>query len=300
MHSDEWYRFLEACIHDACVFEATARKPGNVHPHAAFDDVCFADFVRSAEVTAPVLAQAGRLGVGVAIRQAVVCTQQAVGRNTNLGIILLLAPLAATSPEGDLLTGITDVLDRLSVDDARECYEAICLAHPGGLGQSSQEDVHQPPRVTLREAMRLAADRDLVARQFACGYHEVLEQGVPRLVGDLEANGWETATIRLHLWFMSRYPDSLIIRKCGADIATEAAGQAQQILDAGWPETQAAREMLATFDRWLRADGHRRNPGTSADLVAATLFAVLRDKRVPDIHSPRHSREGGNPEFGTS
>ena len=35
------------------------------------------------------------------------------------------------------------------------------------------------------------------------------------------------------------------------------------------------------FDAWLRADGHRRNPGTTADLIAASLFAAFRDGILP-------------------
>ena len=36
------------CAQLACVLEATARKPGNVHRFADFDDVSYLDFVTAA------------------------------------------------------------------------------------------------------------------------------------------------------------------------------------------------------------------------------------------------------------
>ncbi len=277
----DWRAHLQGCLSAACILEATARKPGNVHPGAAFADVTFEDFVRSAQVTAPVLADARDQGVGRAIREAVAVTQRAVGRNTNLGIILLLAPLAASSPEVELGAGIDDVLEALTIDDARECFAAIRQAAPGGIGHAEQQDVSASPTVTLREAMALAAERDLIARQYSRGFEDVLQFGVPALLEELKGHDWETATIRLHLRFMVRHPDSHIMRKCGSAVARSAVELAQRVLDADWPVTPTSARSLEELDRWLRADGHRRNPGTSADLVAASLFATLRDRRAP-------------------
>ncbi len=275
---DSWQVHLRATIHAACVLEATARKPGNVHPGAAFEDVRFEDFVRSADVIAPILAETQQLGVGSAIREAVSVTRRAVGKNTNLGIILLIAPLAAV-PEGmPLGEGICQILDDLTVDDARHCFEAIRIAQPGGLGNSGEQDVQEAPTVTLREAMQLASERDRVAAQYANGFRDVLEFGVPILLGPDWADERERAVIRLHLRLMAEYPDTLISRKCGPAVAVESARMAKSVLDAGWPTRDAGAEAFDRFDDWLRADGHRRNPGTSADLVAATLFAALRER----------------------
>lgn len=264
-------------IRTACLMEVTAPKPGNVHPGAAFEDVGFDDFVRSADVVAPVLARAGEFGVGWVMLEAVRTTRQEVGRNTNLGMILLLAPLAAVPAGRTLPTGIAAVLDQLSMDDARHCYAAIRLAMPGGLGISKQADVSEEPDVDLVEAMTLAADRDSVAKQYAGGFADVLKWGLPRLVDCYEASRWQQSVVRLHLQLMARLPDTLIARKCGWDIARQSQQQAQAVLAAGWPERPVARRMLRGLDRWLRADGHRRNPGTTADLVAAILFAALRE-----------------------
>ncbi len=82
---------------------------------------------------------------------------------------------------------------------------------------------------------------------------------------------------------MAHYPDSLIARKCGPDVAAEAAARAAKVLQAGPPPAAAYQQAVADLDFWLRSDGHRRNPGTTADLIAAGLFALLRDEIIePD------------------
>ncbi|MCA9111751.1 MAG: triphosphoribosyl-dephospho-CoA synthase [Planctomycetaceae bacterium] len=277
---NDWQKHLRDAIQAACVLEATARKPGNVHPDASFDDVRYEDFVRSAEAVAPILAESRQLGVGRAILEAVAATRQTVGQNTNLGIILLIAPLAAV-PEGTSLDeGIERVLSGLTIEDARSCYEAISMANPGGLGAASEQDVGEQPTVTLREAMQMAADRDRVAQQYANGFQEVLRFGISTLLEHPWESDWEQAVIALHIQLMAEFPDTLILRKCGVQVAEESAWRAKRVLEAGWPFSDAGAVEIQRLDQWLRADGHRRNPGTTADLVAATLFAAFRDRRV--------------------
>ena len=81
---------------------------------------------------------------------------------------------------------------------------------------------------------------------------------------------------------MPSHGDSLIARKCGAGAVAAgfAAGRAR-CCEAGQPGDENYYAALADFDFWLRADGHRRNPGTTADLIAAALFAGLRDGLLP-------------------
>jgi triphosphoribosyl-dephospho-CoA synthase len=278
---------LEEMLRAACVLEATARKAGNVHPQQPFPDLTYQDFVISAEVIAPILARTADLGVGAAILGSVMATQKRVGRNTNLGVILLLAPLAAVPPGLRLTVGIHEVLEGLSQEDAELTYRAIRLAHPGGMGQVEEQDVAETPTMTLLEVMRLAADRDLIARQYADDYSLVLAFGVPylKMVADFERH-WEPAIIGLQLELLSRHADSLIARKCGKETAAEASRRAAAVLKAARPGTREARDELGRFDRWLRADGNRRNPGTTADLIAAVLFAAFRDGGVPVVSPP--------------
>lgn len=270
----------------AGVLEAAARKPGNVHPGASFEDLCFADFVRAASVVAPLLARAGIDGVGPSILAAVRETRRCVGTNANLGIILLVAPLAAVPLNVPLRDGVPDLLSRLTPHDARAVYEAIRVAQPGGLGQVPEQDVSQPPTVTLTHAMRLAADHDLIARQYVSDFALVLDEGVPFLasVGEFDTQ-WERAIVELQLRLLSRHPDSLIRRKGGDAVAREASRRAQDVLNAGWPAASGSERVLSDFDAWLRADGHRRNPGTTADLIVACLFAAFRERCIepPDV-----------------
>ncbi|WP_437190820.1 triphosphoribosyl-dephospho-CoA synthase [Planctomicrobium sp. SH527] len=268
---------LAGQIQAACILECSARKPGNVHPSASFSDVSYLDFVRSAEAIAPILASASQTSIGQSIRDAVVATQQAVGSNTNLGMILLLAPLAAIPDQVRTKDGIARVLAQLDSNDANLVYSAISLAKPGGLGTVQEEDVSAPPAISLIEAMRLASDRDLVARQYANQFNDVLGFGRNSFLNAIDAgHDWETAIITTQLHLMAAFPDSLIGRKCGEAIALESQRQAELLIHSTWDGTVTCPH-LAEFDVWLRSDRNRRNPGTTADLIAAILFAVLRD-----------------------
>ncbi len=256
----------------ACLWEATARKAGNVHPGQSFADLNYADFVVSAVAIAPVFRQ-GAGGVGPLVLRAAEATRRVVRSNTNLGMVLLLAPLAVVPDGVPLREGVAGVLDRLTLDDSRHVYAAIRLAQPGGMGDVPEQDLRDEPTLPLRDVMALAADRDLIARQYANGFREVFEDGVPALLRGVQASGsLEDAIVATHLHLLARHGDSLIARKCGAAVAAEAARGAAEVL--------AGRQPLADFDAWLRGDGHRRNPGATADLVAACIFAALRDNSM--------------------
>lgn len=266
------------CATLACLLEVTAAKAGNVHRGADFADMTLADMLVSAAVIAPSMEAAAQRSVGETVLAAVRATQDAVRKNTNLGTILLLAPLAKVPRHVPIRAGVGQVLAGLTIQDSVRAYAAIRAARPGGLGTDSQADVRCEPEITLGEAMALAAPRDLVARQYTNGYQEVLELVVPRLAAG-ERRGWPLAATIVHtqLQLLAELPDSLIVRKCGLGIAREASARAEVVLRTGGPRNETYREGLADFDFWLRADGNRRNPGTTADLIAAGLFVALRD-----------------------
>jgi triphosphoribosyl-dephospho-CoA synthase len=269
------------CAQIACNWEATARKPGNVHRFRDFADSAYTDFLLSAAAIAPVMTMACQRRVGVTVLDAVRTTRRVVGTNTNLGIVLLLAPLASVPPEQELRSGVERVLAGLDVEDARRVYEAIRLASPGGLGRASEQDVHDEPTQPLRQVMALAADRDLVARQYAKGFAEVFDEGVPAVRLGLEGTGsMEGAILFAHLHLMTRCPDTLIARKRGRAEAEEAARRAGAVLGAGWPHGRGSWAELADLDAWLRAEGHARNPGATADLLTACLFVLLREDTI--------------------
>src|SRR5581483_8965624 len=159
----------------ACLLEVTARKLGNVHRFRDFESTHYLDFVLSASAIVGPLDRARDIGVGAAVLQAVEATRRVVATNTNLGMVLLFAPLAAIRADEDLHEGVVRVLQETTIGDARLTYEAIRLAQPGGLGEVATQDVASEPTITLYDAMRLAAERDLVARQYANGYADVFQ-----------------------------------------------------------------------------------------------------------------------------
>jgi len=264
----------------ACLLEATARKPGNVHRFRDFDDAHYLDFLLGATAIAGPLDRASGLGVGRAIFESVEATRRLVATNTNLGMILLLAPLAAVPAGVPLREGVAVVLEGTTVADAVLAYRAIRLARPGGLGRAGEgeQDVADEPTVPLTEAMRPAAARDLVARQYATGFADVFDRFLPSLRDILRSGRpLETAIIAAYLAFLAETPDTLIARKRGGETAREASRRASAVLASGWPDHP---EELPRLDAWLRADGHARNPGATADLATAALFAALRDGTI--------------------
>lgn len=266
------------CAQLACLLEVSARKPGNVHPGRDFGDLRFVDFLASAVAIGPAFERAAETSVGSTVLQAVRATASVAPSNTNLGMVLLLAPLAAVPADQPLRPGVERVLARLSVDDARQVFEAIRLARPGGMGKVNEEDVSGEPTMPLRDIMRLAADRDLVARQYVNGFADVFDLGMSALGDALRRlKNIEAAVIHTHLVWMAAFPDSLIVRKRGAAEGAEAQRRAGEVLQAGWPETAAGQAAFGQLDAWLCAEGNSRNPGTSADLTTASLFVALRE-----------------------
>jgi triphosphoribosyl-dephospho-CoA synthase len=262
----------------ACIWEATARKPGNVHRYCDFSDTSYLDYLASAVAIAPVFESAPGRPVGEIVLSGVRATQGVVSTNTNLGIVLLLAPLAAVPVGEELRRGLARLLAALDVADARAVYEAIRLTRPGGLGRVAEQDVRFVPDQTLRQVMELAAGRDLVARQYASSFQDIFEDGVPALGRALDRLGeLESAIILCHLELMARHPDTLIGRKRGQAEAEESARRARELIEADWPRGPTSTVKLAEFDAWLRAKGNGRNPGTTADLVTACLFVALRE-----------------------
>lgn len=264
---------VAAAFERACLAEIRALKPGNVHIHADGHGMVVAQFERAARASAAVIALPG-IGVGERIELAVQASLAAAGCNTNLGIVLLAAPLVEAaldrSPQ-PLRARLHDVLADLTVADASACFRAIAMARPGGLGQTSEHDVHGTPQVTLLEAMRAAAERDRIALQYVTDFRDVFEIGVGRIErsGHLES---EAVVEAVHLDFMSRLPDTHIFRKFGSVTAEGVQAEAANLAGSiDWASSDR-RVALLSFDQSLKARG--LNPGTSADLTVASLLAA--------------------------
>ena len=275
---------LSNWIESACLMEVLSPKPGNVSPGKEFAASSVLDFINSARASAPELARAETQSLGETVLKAVQATRAVVNHNTNLGIILLTAPLAAVPERKSLKDGIVNVLNTATVADSRLVYQAIRLAHPGGLGDADEQNLQGEPTVNLQECMRLAANRDLIARQYATGFDDVLRKGVNWLIE--AADHAETQPLQiawLSLRLLAEFGDSLIGRKCGQEMSDIVRRKALEVLDSSWPIAHDSACSFAEFDAFLREDGNRRNPGTTADMVTAILFAAQRDGRwAPD------------------
>jgi triphosphoribosyl-dephospho-CoA synthase len=273
---------IAAAFAAACRDELDALKPGNVHMFADGHRMTAAQFVRSAEVAAGPLTLPGA-GIGQRILGAVEATFAAVGTNTNLGIILLCAPLAAAAEQQtpDLRAALTRLLAALDVEDARLAFCAIALASPGGLGRVERHDVHAPATVSLRDAMAAAADRDRIAQQYVSDFADVFGTGHNALAAArARALDRPFTTLAVFLAFLAGFPDSHIVRKHGSGTAEEIRRAARDFR----ARFQAANpaHLVGDLLAWDMALKERHiNPGTSADLTAATLFVSRLNDILP-------------------
>jgi triphosphoribosyl-dephospho-CoA synthase len=261
---------------DACYLEIEALKPGNVHRFADGHRMNAAQFFESAQISSHAVTDP-TLSTGQRILAAVTATRNKIETNTNLGILLLCVPLAkaAENDDSDLQASVTATLERLDLGDARDVFSAIMLAQPGGLGSAPKHDVSIEPEVSLLEAMREAADRDMIARQYVTGFADIFDGGLAahKAAADRNERGmWPTVFV--YLYFLSAFPDSHIVRKHGNVVAEKTRKEAEQILARveGLKDGKEREKVLLAFDAKLKADGV--NPGTSADLTVATLFTL--------------------------
>jgi triphosphoribosyl-dephospho-CoA synthase len=262
----------------ACLLEVSAPKPGNVSPDRHFHDTRYEDFLASAVAIGPALMEAAGRPVGSVVRRAVEDTRRWTRSNTNLGIVLLLAPLAkaAMLAGGTLRQRLSRVLAETTVLDAEEVYAAIRRAHPGGLGETAVEDVSNAPSVSLRDAMGLAAGRDAIAREYVTEFALTFDVGVPALrAARVEGLSWGDASVDAYLRLLDATPDTHIGRKLGAAEAEAVSVRAREVLNAGGTRTTTGRTALAQLDAELRDPRNRRNPGATADLTCAAIFVVI-------------------------
>lgn len=272
----------------ACALDVEVRKPGNVSQASPGHGMQAAQFIASAQASAPALFRPGA-SLGARIEGAVRASWDAVGCNTNLGIVLLCAPIAlavercpqARTPEA-LCAAIDAVLAAADVTDTAAVYRAIAHARPGGLGHAPREDVHTPPTLALRDAMALAADRDSIAQCYRDGYAALADTALATLgpdrwhtssAGDL-AMPTPQAVLRCHLTLLAQAPDSHIARKHGlATAKTVQQDAARWCADPrlAMPEADLEHDpAYITWDETLKAA--RINPGTTADLTVATML----------------------------
>jgi triphosphoribosyl-dephospho-CoA synthase len=268
----------------ACLLEVSAEKPGNVTRRQDFNDTSFQDFIISAAAVGPAFRSAASVSVGETILNAIRATRAFVGSNTNLGIVLLLAPLAkasGTEASHNLQAAVRPILRDLTVEDARKAYEAINMANPSGMGTSDRHDLSEVKvEITLLQAMEEARDRDSLAGEYVSDYNITFGIGLPALRRTLaQGVNLSEAIVQTFLSILSEVPDTLIGRKKGITAAQDVSRQANRILKNGG--IFGAKREIQKFDRALRDEKHSLNPGTTADLIAAVLFAHLIEDNFP-------------------
>jgi len=282
VHCIEPRRVREAYLL-ACELDVASIKPGNVSAVAPGHGMRADHFHRSAMASADAVSDLAP-GLGPRIQRAVAATHAAVRMNTNLGIVLLCAPLAEAAlrmtPGWQLRSEVREVLRAADVDDAEQMFAAIRIATPGGLGDAAEHDVMHPARVSVRDAMAAAAERDRIAALYTSDFAELFDDALPHLSAARVAVGSTHAAVTdLYLHLLSHYPDSHVQRKFGADAAEALRERAARVYRA-WREaavdadhdhgSDGASALLMDFDECLKSAGI--NPGTTADMTVATLF----------------------------
>lgn len=265
----------------ACAMDVAAFKPGNVSRYSEGHGMTVADFIRSAEVSADCVTHP-ELTLGQKIYYAVKATRAAVASNTNLGIVLLCAPVCQAiyqQKSGQKLRqALAQVLANTTRDDAEWVFKAIRLAAPGGLGESEQQDVSKTPTVTLTQAMGIASNKDRIAAQYLSNYKDIFDFSILRYTTAHARYGdavW--AVVPVFTGFLSKFPDSHIERKYGSKYSEWILEQMIAVDDALMRTTSPEQliPMLHNIDSMFKAKSI--NPGTTADLTAATVFIVLAE-----------------------
>lgn len=281
------------CAQLACIMEASAPKPGNVNRLHDFADTKFEHFVASGVAIGPTISRAAyrgdragtgdidiaEIGTGDLIEEAVLSASNwHGGSNTNLGIAMLLVPLAASAgmaiaKENDMRDNIDPIMKGTVHHDTLALYRAIRHANPGGLGSSGNLDVNDPASdrqikkdgINLYQVME-ATEGDSIARELTTSYDISFNTGCPAIMEALP-DGIDSAIVHGFLTILAEVPDTLIARKNGADAAGKVSKDARAVLDG--------KMDISAFDASLRSKDNRLNPGTTADLVTSSLMIAL-------------------------
>jgi len=304
--------FIAECAEKACILEVSAPKPGNVNREYDFKDTAYGDFILGSHAIKPAIAEAAINGfnagigkisfkeirIGNYIKNAVIRVKKShSGGNTHLGICLLLVPIAAGAglcmaqrkDFGQLRDNIQKILIATTVDDSISFYDAVLLSSTHGLNKENELDVSErDSKNKLKELdmnfyrlMRYSTKKDRIAQELYNGMPIIFDIGVPMLKKIYErVNDINSAIVQTYLVILSRYPDTLIGKKVGWDKAKEVSLYAEKVLGSGGILADENKE-ITEFDQFLRSDGNKLNPGTTADIITGTLMiSLLQGLRV--------------------
>lgn len=287
---------IAICAQLACILEVSAPKPGNVNRLHDFSDTKFEHFLSSGvAIGSPVSKAADRgcragkreinpedIGIGELIKEAVFeASAWHSGKNTDLGISMLLIPLAASAgmslaKDNDLQENIDPIIKATTYKDTLHLYEAIRRANPGGLDSCSSGclDVNDPDSdrkiaedgINIYQIMN-ATGEDSIARELVTSYYISFNTGYPAIIEGYSNGDVNDAVVHAFLTILSKIPDTLIARKNGMAAARRVSEAAGAVLEGAMDVTE--------FDSSLRSKDNRLNPGTTADLVTSSLMIAL-------------------------
>lgn len=303
-------KHVSKCLELAILFEVSANKPGNVNPIVGFEGTRHEHFLVSAVVAADSFDRAAKRGVQVSqgeIKIGDVELGQIIkdsvldinawqhGGNTLLGTVILLSPIAvaagmtSTKEEYDfripeIRENVKLVVESTTPEDAVNVYDAIKVADPNGLGTAPELDINDPnsidtirkKRITLYDTFIIASKYDWICSEWVKNYPITFEVAYPYLITQIAKNkGLNVAIIHTFLKILAEYPDTFIARKIGIRKAGEVSVKAEEVMNLGGLGTLQGRENLRKFDQMLRNSGNLLNPGTTADIIAATLALLV-------------------------
>ena len=261
-------------------------KPGNVHRTRDYDDMVFEDFVISGIVIGDSIREActdvdvENPQLGKYILQAVAETDKWIKNNTNLGIVMMTTPIAVAAAISDSFDDIREniklVMGNTSVDDACDLYDAINIADAGGMGDQDEYDVAsdnaknelRQNNQTMYDVLKISAPWDMLAREMTSDMPAVFEIGYPTYHELKEEKTQNEACLLTFLTILSHVPDTLISRKYGDEEALKISLMTRDLLKM--KDSDDFMELVGQFDDYLFSNKY--NPGTTADLTAASIF----------------------------
>jgi len=302
-------KHISKCLELAILFEVSADKPGNVNLTTGFEGTHYEHFLASAVAATPWFELAAERGIAVS-RKEISVNNVLVGQiirncvwdidswqhggNTLLGTVILLSPIAVAAGMTSVVKenfeiqqlrkNLKCITESTLPEDAVNVYEAIKIANPSGLGKAPDLDLNDSnsvnrivkENITLYQVFKVASVYDRVCSEWVSNYPVTFEVAYPFLIRQIgKAIGLNKAIVHTFLKVLAEYPDTFIARKIGIEKAREVSAKASEILELGGLETSLGRKSLHEFDLQLRKSSNDLNPGTTADIVAATLALCI-------------------------
>jgi triphosphoribosyl-dephospho-CoA synthase len=296
---------ISRCLQIAILLEVSANKPGNVNFTANFENTHTEHFLASAIAAGPIFQKAAKRGIQIANGKRTInkaelgkliklCIKDVMewqhGGNTILGTVMLLIPIsvaAGMTPINEkyemdfniLRKNINNIIYASTATDSVHLYEAIELAMPSGLNQAPDLSVNNPQskqrliteNITLHQVFNISKNYDDICSEWINNYPITFDEAYPYLKEQLTKTDQNTAIVNTFLKILAQHPDTFIARKAGIEKAKTISTQAKKILEIGGATTTAGKTAITEFDHNLRKTGNDHNPGTTADITAATL-----------------------------